>query len=588
MRVPDTYYDEAKARLADVRPAVGRAAAAQHPRRPRPRRVPAADLHRDDHRPAGGVLRDHRAPRRARASARATSRRCSRRSSATRTGAATSERVTCAEPHRSRHSPASRCTGPASRPRRSMAEHGIAEAIKLASQRVPVRPAARRSPRRSPRRSRRVEPLRRPRRRRLSPRRCAERFGRRPRPRRRRLRLGRPAAAAAAVVRRARATRSCIPWPSFIAYPHSTPRRWRCDVDRAAAPPGDRRRRARGRGHRPHPHGARRQPEQPDRHRGAHAPTSQRLARRRARSCLVVLDEAYHEFVTGRRRARRHRACSATARTSSCCARSRRPTGWPACASATWSADPTWSTPSTRRSIPFAVNGAAQAAALASLDQGDEVARRCRGLTGRAHAGRPGAAPAGLGCPTPRRTSVAAGGDAERRRWPLRSSERGVVTRPFDGGVRVTLGSPAENDRFLAALGDVAIDSTSPRTGTAPPGRGGEGGRLARSPRRRHGAVQRARSRSRTPGRTEPDPGGTERGTPARCGRTWPSSATTGSISWTRSCREPATSRSRAVRPQRRDAGRIAAIEAGRTPTRRRISPPSSARPIASPRCSPA
>jgi histidinol-phosphate aminotransferase len=33
---------------------------------------------------------------------------------------------------------------------------------------------------------------------------------------------------------------------------------------------------------------------------------------------------------------------------------------------------------------------------------------------------------------------------------------RGVVTRPFAGeGIRVTIGTPAENDRFLAALTDV-------------------------------------------------------------------------------------------------------------------------------------
>ena len=52
MRVPDTYYDEARARLDGRRPAVGRPAAPQHPRRPRPGRAPAADLHRDRHRPA--------------------------------------------------------------------------------------------------------------------------------------------------------------------------------------------------------------------------------------------------------------------------------------------------------------------------------------------------------------------------------------------------------------------------------------------------------------------------------------------------------------------------------------------------------
>ena len=65
--------------------------------------LPAADLHRDDHRPPDGVLRDHRARRAPRASARATSRRCSRRSSATRPGAATSSHASV--PPRRRHPP---------------------------------------------------------------------------------------------------------------------------------------------------------------------------------------------------------------------------------------------------------------------------------------------------------------------------------------------------------------------------------------------------------------------------------------------------------------------------------------------------
>ena len=71
------------------RPAVGRPRGAVDPGRPRPRRPPAADLHRDGDRPAHGVLRDHPARGRDRASARATSRPCSRPSSASRPGGAT-------------------------------------------------------------------------------------------------------------------------------------------------------------------------------------------------------------------------------------------------------------------------------------------------------------------------------------------------------------------------------------------------------------------------------------------------------------------------------------------------------------------
>jgi histidinol-phosphate aminotransferase len=36
--------------------------------------------------------------------------------------------------------------------------------------------------------------------------------------------------------------------------------------------------------------------------------------------------------------------------------------------------------------------------------------------------------------------------------------KRGVVVRPFDGeGIRVTVGSPAENDRFLAAITELGV-----------------------------------------------------------------------------------------------------------------------------------
>ena len=66
MRVPDTYYDEARNAPRRRRPALGRAAAPQRPRGPRSGRLPAADLHGDGDRPADRVLRDHRAPGRPR------------------------------------------------------------------------------------------------------------------------------------------------------------------------------------------------------------------------------------------------------------------------------------------------------------------------------------------------------------------------------------------------------------------------------------------------------------------------------------------------------------------------------------------
>ena len=86
---PPTYYDDAQGAHGRHRPAVGRAGRARHPGRPRPRRLPAADLHRDRHRPAHACSSRSSSAKGRGASAPATSRPCSRPSSASRTAAAT-------------------------------------------------------------------------------------------------------------------------------------------------------------------------------------------------------------------------------------------------------------------------------------------------------------------------------------------------------------------------------------------------------------------------------------------------------------------------------------------------------------------
>ncbi|MFV0526891.1 MAG: histidinol-phosphate transaminase [Acidimicrobiales bacterium] len=107
--------------------------------------------------------------------------------------------------------------------------------------------------------------------------------------------------------------------------------------------------------------------------------------------------------------------------------------------------------------LPFTVNHLAQAAARAAIDAADEVNAVVTGLKAE-------------------RTRLAQ--ELRSVGWALPDSEanflwiplgdrtdgiytglerRGVVTRPFPGeGIRVTIGSPAENDRFLAALADTA------------------------------------------------------------------------------------------------------------------------------------
>ncbi len=103
--------------------------------------------------------------------------------------------------------------------------------------------------------------------------------------------------------------------------------------------------------------------------------------------------------------------------------------------------------------FPFAVNGVAQAAALASIEAHDEVMERVSELV--AERDRVAAALADRGYRLPRSEAnfvwLPLGqmtGDVH-----LELEKAGVVTRPFPGeGIRVTIGSVEENDRFLAAL----------------------------------------------------------------------------------------------------------------------------------------
>ena len=171
-------------------------------------------------------------------------------------------------------------------------------------------------------------------------------------------------------------------------------------------------------------------------------------------STLVVLDEAYHEYITAPDAP--GWSCRPTTRTWWCCARSRRPTAWLRCASATWWVMPTWWRPSTGCSIPFAVNGFAQAPrwrrwrpstsstrVLATLAERDRVVAEIARLGIASPDAQANFVWLPVGAP-----ALALAGELEGR---------GVVTRPFAvEGVRVTIGTPAENDRFLAAIAETA------------------------------------------------------------------------------------------------------------------------------------
>ena len=106
--------------------------------------------------------------------------------------------------------------------------------------------------------------------------------------------------------------------------------------------------------------------------------------------------------------------------------------------------------------LPFIVSGIAQIAALASLEQqaDTELAERVRGILSERD--RVSAAVSDLGWPVvPSQANFVylRVGDRAMGLF-VRLEKQGLVTRPFEGeGVRISLGTPAQNDRLLAALG---------------------------------------------------------------------------------------------------------------------------------------
>jgi histidinol-phosphate aminotransferase len=110
---------------------------------------------------------------------------------------------------------------------------------------------------------------------------------------------------------------------------------------------------------------------------------------------------------------------------------------------------------------PFSVNALAQAAAAEALRHGDDVERRVsQNLVERIHV-EEGLAGLGLAtASTQANFSWVDLGEADEEQIVSGLAERGVVVRagtPLGGPghVRVTYGSRSDNDRFLAALGEI-------------------------------------------------------------------------------------------------------------------------------------
>lgn len=165
--------------------------------------------------------------------------------------------------------------------------------------------------------------------------------------------------------------------------------------------------------------------------------------------------------------------------------------------------------------VPFSVNGLGQVAALASLAAPDELADRVAGVVAERGLVSASLRSAGWIVPDAQANFVwLPAGDASA---PLATAleQAGVVTRPFPGlGVRVTIGTAPENDRFLTALADVVQrPDVAASTSWALPA-GADAAPVAAWVDRLDAVECRLHTHAtlhRFGGLTHPDPGGTER-----------------------------------------------------------------------------
>jgi histidinol-phosphate aminotransferase len=101
---------------------------------------------------------------------------------------------------------------------------------------------------------------------------------------------------------------------------------------------------------------------------------------------------------------------------------------------------------------PFSTSSAAQAAALAALTQADEVRRRCDLVIAERSRLLEGVRKLVPDAPESQSNFVWLPLGDRSAGFGKACEGRGVIVRPFPGeGVRVTVGTPAENDAFLAA-----------------------------------------------------------------------------------------------------------------------------------------
>src|SRR4051794_845473 len=176
---------------------------------------------------------------------------------------------------------------------------------------------------------------------------------------------------------------------------------------------------------------------------------------------LVVLDEAYREFVTDPDvpdglEVMRGRPNVAVLRTFS--------KAWGLAGLRVGyliAEDPAVADAVRRTNVPFSVSMLAQAAAVAALASEDEVRERCAAVVAERDRLTAALRERGLDVADSQANFVWLPVGEQAAPLAAALEARAVITRPFAGeGVRVTVGAPDEDDVFLAALDDVR--STAP------------------------------------------------------------------------------------------------------------------------------
>jgi histidinol-phosphate aminotransferase len=226
--------------------------------------------------------------------------------------------------------------------------------------------------------------------------------------------------------------------------------------------------------------------------------------------CLVVLDEAYHEYITGRHAPRalellRQHPNLAVLRTFS------KAYGLAALRVGYLLGHPQVVSAVDQTLIPFAVNGLGQVAALASLEHDHELRERVDATIAERDRVQRALRELGFSTPDAQANFLWLPAGSAAAALTLKLETRGVVTRPFtDEGIRVTTGAPHENDRFLDAFEGCAAPLDLAKHWELPVG---ERAQEVQSWIDRIDAVDaRLVAHATTPhsGHTDPDPGGEE------------------------------------------------------------------------------